>query len=115
MNQYNDKGVCKTAPATQGLLKILHGCPEHCPKLGAQFPRNNLCLPGVAESVAAGVSIHQTSPIRKEYLWYWIVVANECEGVQLSAGLCTVPSFLNIHRIHKKLFYRAMLSQEGNV
>ena len=35
--------------------KTSPGCPERCPKLDAQLPRNNLCCPGVADSVAGSV------------------------------------------------------------
>ena len=34
---------------------------------GAAKPRPQSCTK----------TIHQTSPITKEYLWYWIVVAND--------------------------------------
>ena len=41
LRSYGSKLVGKTSPK----------CPEHCPKLDAQLPRNNLCCPGVAEGV----------------------------------------------------------------
>ena len=45
LKSYGSKLIGKTSP----------GCPEHCPKLDALLPRNNLCCPGVADSVAGSV------------------------------------------------------------
>ena len=45
LRSYGSKLVEKTSP----------GCPEHCPKLDGPLPCNNICCPGVADSVAGSV------------------------------------------------------------
>ena len=82
--------------------KTSPGCLEHCPKLDAQLSRNNFCHPGVAESTAVSVREYSYQLVN---VLYPVSVHNRSKSVKP----------LSMHRIYKTLFYRALLSQEGDV
>ena len=82
--------------------KTSHGCPEHCPKLDAHLPCNMLCCPGVAENVSGSV---------REYSYQLVSVLSP---FSVPNGYKSLQP-LSMHRIQKTWFYRALLSQEGDV
>ena len=87
------------------LIEIMsYGCPEQCPKLDAQLPRNNLFCPGWAEGVAGSVT---------EYSYQLVSVLSLISIHDRYYYLKP----LSMNRIYKtRLYiYRALLSQEWDV
>ena len=73
--------------------------PEHSPKLGAQWPRNNFYCPG-------------------EYAWSLREYSYQLFGVLSLASVHNIKSSLkplSMHRIHETRLYRALFLEEGDV